>query len=114
MRSKIEPMKNVARTLREHCPLLVNWFRAKGKISNAAVEALNNKAKTTLEKSYGFGRVEVLKVALYRTLGELPLPHVTHKFCGRRPIPFGGSSGGGGQHPGAQAGRLAADHYQRS
>jgi transposase len=81
MRSKIEPMKNVARTLREHCPLLVNWFRAKGKISNAAVEALNNKAKTTLEKSYGFGRVEVLKVALYRTLGELPLPHVTHKFC---------------------------------
>jgi transposase len=81
LRSKIEPMKKVARTLREHRPLILNWFRAKGKVSNGVVEGLNNKAKTTIKKSYGFRRVEVLKVALYHTLGELPLPPVTHKFC---------------------------------
>ncbi|WP_294106478.1 transposase [Thiolapillus sp.] len=30
MRSKIEPMKKVARMLRGHRPLLLNWFRARG------------------------------------------------------------------------------------
>ena len=29
--------------LRAHEPLLLNWFRAKGEISNGAVEGLNNK-----------------------------------------------------------------------
>jgi transposase len=32
MRSKIEPMKTVARTLRNHRELILNWFRAKGAI----------------------------------------------------------------------------------
>ncbi|MBK7730606.1 MAG: transposase [Gammaproteobacteria bacterium] len=30
MHSQIEPMKKVARMLRRHRPLLLNWFRAKG------------------------------------------------------------------------------------
>ncbi len=30
MRSRLEPMKRVARMLRTHEPLLLNWFRAKG------------------------------------------------------------------------------------
>jgi hypothetical protein len=29
--------------LRAHEPLILNWFRAKGEISNGAVEGLNNK-----------------------------------------------------------------------
>lgn len=33
MRSKIEPMKKVARSLREHRHLILNWFRAKGTAS---------------------------------------------------------------------------------
>jgi hypothetical protein len=33
MRSKLEPMKKVARTLREHETLLMNWFEAHGQIS---------------------------------------------------------------------------------
>ncbi len=34
-------MKKVARTLRAHRPLILNWFRAKGEVSSGAVEGLN-------------------------------------------------------------------------
>jgi len=42
MRSRIEPLKRMARTCRLHRPLILNWFRARGTISAAAVEGLNN------------------------------------------------------------------------
>jgi hypothetical protein len=45
MRSRIEPMKKVARMLRSHRELLLNWFRAKKQISAGVVEGFNNKAK---------------------------------------------------------------------
>jgi transposase len=54
MRSKIDPMKRVARMLRGHRELLLNWFRAKGQLSSGVVEGFNNKAKLTSRKSYGF------------------------------------------------------------
>lgn len=57
MRSRIEPMKKVARMLRRHRPLILNWFRARGEISAAVVEGFNNKAKLTTRKAYGFARV---------------------------------------------------------
>jgi transposase len=44
MRSRLEPMKRVARMLRAHEPLLLNSFRAKGEISNGAVEGLTQKS----------------------------------------------------------------------
>jgi transposase len=81
MRSKIEPMKKVARSLREHRDLILNWFRAKGTISAGTVEGLNNKAKLTTRKSYGFRTFEAAETALYHTLGALPEPEFTHEFC---------------------------------
>jgi hypothetical protein len=54
MRSRIEPMKKIARTLRSHRELLLNYFRAKRELSSGVVEGLNNKAKLTMRKSYGF------------------------------------------------------------
>ena len=51
MRSRLEPLKKVARMLRAHEPLILNWFRAKGEISSGAVEGLNNKIKPkTIQK----------------------------------------------------------------
>ncbi len=38
MRSQLEPMKKVARTLRNHRELFLNWFRAKGALSSGVVE----------------------------------------------------------------------------
>jgi len=81
MRSRIEPMKKVARMLRSHRPLILNWFRARDEISLGAVEGLNNKAKVTTKKAYGFKSLSVVKLALYHTLGKLPEPKVTHRFC---------------------------------
>ena len=54
MRSKIQPMKRVARMLRTHRELLLNRFRTRGTVSAAVVEGLNNKLKLTLKKAYGF------------------------------------------------------------
>ena len=42
MRGRLAPMQKVARMLRAHEPLILNWFRAKGEISSGAVEGLNN------------------------------------------------------------------------
>ena len=80
MRSKIEPMKKVARRLRKHRPLLLNWFRAKGQFSSGIVEGFNNKAKLTTRKAYGFKTYYAAEIALYHALGTLPVPKTTHIF----------------------------------
>ena len=81
MRSRLEPMKKVARTIRSHQPLILNWFRARGEVSAGAVEGLNNKVKLVTRKSYGFRTPEVAKLALLHNLGRLPEPERTHRFC---------------------------------
>jgi transposase len=81
MRSRLEPMKKVARSLRSHRELLLNWFRAKGTISAGIVEGFNNKAKLTMRKSYGFREYETIELALYHQLGNLPQPELAHRFC---------------------------------
>ena len=81
MRSRLEPMKKVARSLRSHQPLILNWFRARGAISSGAVEGLNNKVKLVTRKSYGFRTAKVAKLALLHNLGQLPEPKRTHRFC---------------------------------
>lgn len=80
MRSQLEPMKKVARTLRNHRELILNWFRAKGALSSGVVEGFNNKVKLTTRKSYGFRTYEAAEAALYHSLGELPEPEFPHKF----------------------------------
>lgn len=81
MRSRLKPMKYVAKMLRKHRALILNWFRAKGAISSSAVEGLNGKAKVATRKAYGFRSQETLKIALYHQLGNLPEPEETHRFC---------------------------------
>lgn len=54
MRSKIEPMKQVAKRRRGHRPLLLNGFRAKGPLSSGVVEGFNTTAKLTSRRSFGF------------------------------------------------------------
>jgi transposase len=80
MRSRIEPMKKIARSLRNHRDLILNYFRAQKMLSSGVVEGLNNKAKVTMRKSYGFRTYRVLELALYHSLGKLPEPETTHDF----------------------------------
>jgi transposase len=80
MRSRIEPMKKIARTLRRHRELILNYFHAQKLLSSGVVEGLNNKAKVTMRRSYGFRTFRALELALYHTLGKLPEPESTHEF----------------------------------
>ncbi len=80
LQTNLEPMKKVANMLRNHKPLIMNWFQAKGQLSSGAVEGLNLKAKLTIRKAYGFKSPECLKIALYHTLGKLPEPLCLHRF----------------------------------
>jgi transposase len=80
MRSKIEPMKKVAKTIRNHKQLILNWFKAKKQFSSGVVEGLNNKAKVTMRKSYGFRTYRCAEIALYHSLGKLPTPKLAHRF----------------------------------
>src|SRR5438045_4808485 len=80
MRSRIEPMKKIARSLREHRELILNYFRAQKLLSSGVVEGLNHKAKVTMRKPYGFRTFRCLELALYHSLGKLPEPESTHEF----------------------------------
>jgi len=80
MRSRIEPMKRIARSLREHRERILNYFRAQKLPSSGVVEGLNNKAKVTMRKSYGFRTFRCLELALYHSLAKLPEPESTHEF----------------------------------
>jgi len=80
MRSKIDPMKKMAKTLRNKRELLLNWFRPDGALSSGVVEGFNNKLKLITRKSYGFRTQEAYEIALYHNLGALPEPEFSHRF----------------------------------
>jgi transposase len=83
MRSKIEPMKKTARSLRRHKALILNWFRACGQVSTGAVEGLNNRLKVITRRAFGFRTYAGVETALYHALGDLPDPaqlELTHQF----------------------------------
>ena len=80
MKSKIEPMKKIARSFRSKRELILNWFRAGGTLSSGSVEGFNNKVKLVTRKSYGFKTQEAYEIALYHNLGDLPQVEFTHRF----------------------------------
>jgi hypothetical protein len=55
-------------------PLILNWFRARGEISNGAVEGLNNKIRVVTRRSYGLRTFDAMEIALYQTLSNGSLP----------------------------------------
>jgi transposase len=79
-RSRLDPLKKVARTLQSHRCLLLNYFKAAKQYSSGVVEGLNAKVKLTLKRSYGFRTENAREVALYHCLGKLPEPSFTHSF----------------------------------
>jgi len=80
MRSRIEPMQALAKTLRKKRELLLNWFRADGALSSGVVEGFNNKLKLITRKSYGFRTQNAYETALYHNLADLPMQQFTHCF----------------------------------
>jgi len=79
--SDLKPMQKVVKMLRSHKELILNWFTVPGGFSSGPVEGLNNKAKLTIKKAYGFKTLECLQIALYHQLGKFKEPPSTHRFC---------------------------------
>ena len=80
MRSRLDPIKKIARSLRKHRQLILNWFVAKKQFNSGIVEGLNANIKLTFRKAYGFRTFEAVQVALYHQLGKLPEPPLAHRF----------------------------------
>ena len=80
LQTKMLHMKKLTKMLIKHKALILNWFKANKTLSSGVVEGLNNKAKVTMRKAYGFRSLKCLEVALYHNLGNLPEPKVAHRF----------------------------------
>lgn len=81
MRSRLDPVKKFVGTVRRHRELMMNWFKAKKSYSSGVVEGLNRKVNLVTRKAYGYKSFDVLKMALFHTMGGLPEPEMTHRFC---------------------------------
>jgi hypothetical protein len=63
------------------CITNTGWNSASREPSQVSAEdTLNNKAKGTTRRSYGFRTFRILELALYHSLGKLPEPELTHEF----------------------------------
>jgi transposase len=60
----------IARWLRRHRELMLNYFRAQKLLSSGVVEGLNSKARVTMRRSYGFRAYRVVELALYHSLAS--------------------------------------------
>jgi transposase len=80
MRSRLDPLKKVARSMRNHFGLILNWFKARGTMSSGSVEGLNYNAKLAMKNAYGFRTYRAIEVALFHKLGALPESELTHRF----------------------------------
>ena len=80
LRSRIVPIKKFARTIRTHRDLLLNYFRARKEFSSGVIEGLNNKAKVTMRKAYGYRSFRIAELSLFHVLGKLPEPKLAHEF----------------------------------
>jgi transposase len=81
LRSRLEPMKKVARMLRSHRELIGNYFRAKKLYNSGVVEGLNLKCNLVKRRAYGLRTFPALQVALYHNRGALPEPELAQRFC---------------------------------
>lgn len=77
VRSRMEPIKIFARSGRTHRELLLNYFRAREEFSSRIIEGLNNKAKITMRKAYGY---RSFRISQFHVLGKRPEPKLARDF----------------------------------
>ena len=71
IRSRLDPVKKVARMLKKHLPQVLSFFRHR--LTNAAIEGLNNKIQAIVKKAYGHRNVQRFMNDIYFHLGGLDL-----------------------------------------
>ena len=79
MRSKVEPMKEVATLVRRHLEGIVAW--AQTRQTNGFLEALNGLFQAAKRRARGFTRLSTIKTVIFLIAGKLDFhtinPHVT-------------------------------------
>ena len=78
MRSKVEPMKYVARMVRTHLEGIVAW--AQTRQTNGFLEALNGLFQAAKRKARGYGRFRTIRTVIFLIAGKLDFsgfnPHI--------------------------------------
>jgi transposase len=78
MRSKVEPMKEVAHLIRRHTEGIVAW--AQTRQTNGFLEALNGLFQAAKRKARGYGRIATIRAVIFLLAGKLDFsklnPHV--------------------------------------
>jgi len=69
-RSRLEPFKRLARLVRDHLDGILAWTKIR--VTNGAVEGMNNKVKLVSHRAFGFRNVENYKTAIYHCCANLP------------------------------------------
>ena len=72
MRSRLEPLKRFVRMLRSHLDGILAWTKIR--LSNGALEGMNNKIKSISHRSFGFRSAQNYISAIYHCCARLPLP----------------------------------------
>ena len=80
MRSKVEPMKEVARLIRNHFEGVIAW--AQTRQTNGFLEALNGLFQSAKRKARGYGRFSTIRAVIFLLAGKLNFsklnPHVVY------------------------------------
>jgi transposase len=70
--SRLEPFKKLARMLRAHLDGVLAWTRIR--VTNGAVEGMNNKVKVISHRAYGYQTSWAYIANIYHCCAALPLP----------------------------------------
>jgi transposase len=70
-RSRLEPMKDIARTMQKHRDGILAWFDSR--ISNGLIEGINSLVQAAKAKARGYRNSKTLKVVTYLIAGKLNL-----------------------------------------
>jgi transposase len=71
IRSRIEPIKAVAKTIRRHRDGILAWFDSR--IANGLIEGINSLVQAAKAKARGYRNRETLKAMTYLIAGKLDL-----------------------------------------
>lgn len=73
LKSRLEPLRKFARTVRKHLDGILMFFRYPG-TTNAMSEGMNNKIKLLIHKAFGFHSVTALMAMIYLCCTGIRLP----------------------------------------
>jgi transposase len=81
MRSKVEPMKQIAAMIRSHFDGIVNWTRSRQ--TSGYIEAINGLFQAAKRKARGYTRFSTMRTVIFLIAGNLNFaafnPHVAYQ-----------------------------------